>query len=417
MNDAGPLKIALPSLSFLPSLGGAEVGLHNIALRLKREGHTPVVITSAPLVARLRREGWDLPYEVVAFPPKITGIFLYWHALGFILFDAYYAHLQHRYGFDIWHGTMGFPIGVSLAHFASPRGIPHLVRCAGADIQVHKDIGYGMRHDVGVDCLIRTWLPRCDSLVAISESVVNEYHQIGVGDERIARIPNGVDLARFEVAMEKSAVRRRLGIRENAFAFLAVARNHPKKNLEALVRSANLLRQRTDQEFTVLIVGSGTEQLASLAVELDVERHINLCGEIGGVENMKGSVQVPTDTLIDIYRAADVFSFPSLLETFGIVLIEAMAAGLPVITTDAPGCRDVIRNGEDGLMVPVNDDEALTNAMQRLMDDDQMRKQFAVKSKARARDFSWDVIVDHYIDLYRAIISEKQDTHTKLGLV
>ncbi len=415
--DGKSLIIALPTNSFIPVMGGAEIGLHNIALRLQQKGHIPIVIASAPLVAQLRREGWDFPYKVISFPPKIWGVFRHWPALGFMLFDAFYSHLQRRYGFDVWHGTMGFPIGVTLTHFAAQRNIPHLVRCAGADIQVEKEIGYGMRLDPAIDRLVREWLPRSNRLVAITESVADEYHKIGVGDGKIARIPNGVDLARFKNSTDRIAMRRRLGLRENSFVFLAVGRNHPKKNLAALVRSANILRQRTERDFTILIVGNEAEQLIPLAAELDVERYIKIRGQVGLSASHDGSIQIPTDDLVEIYKSADAFSFPSLLETFGIVLVEAMAAGLPIITTDAPGCRDVIRSGKDGLLVSADNDEELVNAMELIMDDDKLRQDYSEKSKARASDFSWDTVVDSYVDLYKQIIREKSNPRSETGTI
>ena len=81
--------------------------------------------------------------------------------------------------------------------------------------------------------------------------------------------------------------------------------------------------------------------------------------EIGGTDVASEIPRLPATALVALYQAADVFVFPSLIETFGIVIVEAMAAGLPIIVSDAPGCRDVVRHGEDGMMVPARDADAL----------------------------------------------------------
>ena len=403
------LSIALPIPSFLPKMGGAEVGLHNIAAGLRRLGHRPVVITAAPHVRRLRRKGWRLPYETVPFPPKIWGLLRHWPAAGSFLFEQYYARLQRHYGFDVWHGTMAYPIGVTLIPFAGKRNLPHLVRCAGEDIQASAEIGYGFRLDSRVDRLVRTWLPRAHRLVATTESVAQEYRVLGIAESRIAQVPNGVDLSRFQEPCDRLEARRRCAVDDGTFLFLTVSRNHPKKNLAGLVRAAALLQAPPGRDFKVLIVGAGTDRLLPLVRELGLADRVALHGELGGQVMPEGEVRAPSDALVELYQCADAFVFPSLLETFGIVLVEAMAAGLPVITTDAPGCRDVVRGGTDALVVPAGDEAALADAMGRLILEDSTRQDLGQRARKRAADFSWDSVVERYLALYREMIAESSE--------
>jgi glycosyltransferase involved in cell wall biosynthesis len=396
------LAIAMPTSSFLPNLGGAEVGLHNIASRLAARGHRPVVMAPRPHVVALREGAWDLPYEVVPFPPKIFGVMGRWPGFGMWLLDRFFARQQHRYDFDVWHGTMGYPVGVALAHYAIPRRIPHVVRCAGEDIQRTPEIGYGARLDPRVDVLVRDWLPRTQRLVAISQTVADEYRALGVSEARISAIPNGVDLERFAGEWGRVETRRRLGISPEETVFLAVGRNHRKKNLVALVSGAAALIRRGRADFRIIVAGSGCDELQAVAAAQGIgERFIAL----PEVRPERGATRLPADELVRLYKAADVFVFPSLVETFGIVLVEAMAAGLPVITTDGPGCRDIIRSGTDGLMVPVTDDgTALGESMTRMLDL-AVRAEYVEKSKSRAKGFSWDTVVDLYLTLYRDAIA------------
>jgi len=403
-----PLIVGMPTSTFLPALGGAEVGLHNIALRLIARGHRPVIFCPRPHWRRLKALGWHLPYVVEPFPPKIFGLFLRAPMLGYAILDQVYEGFRRRFGIDVWHGTVGYPTGVSLVHYATKRNIPHLVRCAGDDIQVNEAIGYGMRRDPRVDAQVRHWLPQADRLVAITDSVEAEYHALSIPQDRIARLPNGVDVEAFAGAVDQAAVRRRLGLREDAFLWLAVGRNHPKKDFPTAVRALALLRGQ-GRACQLAVIGRQASELAPLVGELGLIEDVRLIDGIGETTATGDApLQFPAHGLIEAYRAADGFAFPSLMETFGIVLVEAMAAGLPVVTTDAPGCRDVVRGGQDAEMVPPGEPEALAARMAAIMADGALRNDLRRRALLRARDFSWETIVDRYIALYRDILAEKE---------
>ena len=392
----------MPISSFLPNLGGAEVGLHNIACKLVERGERPVVMAPAPHVKRLIQEGWQLPYPVEAMPPKAWSLLRRAPWLGFWVMDRFFARMQRQYGFDFWHCTMGYPTGVALVHFAQRRpGIRYLIRCAGEDIQRDVQIGYGARLDPKVDNLVRTYLSQAQVLTAISDSVADEYRALGVNESQIRHIPNGVDLSRFEGAVDRRAIRTRHGLDPDGFLFLSVGRNHPKKNYRTLIEAAALLaNDGGDQSpFQVAIVGNDVGKLATAVEDLGLTERISLINQIGG-ETVAGQPQLPAPDLIDLYRAADAFVFPSLLETFGVALVEAMAAGLPVIAGDSPGCRDVVRRDQDGLLVPPRDPRAIAQAMKMLLTDETRRTALAQSASARARDFSWDLVVDAYTALY-----------------
>ncbi len=393
----------MPISSFLPNLGGAEVGLHNIACKLVERGHRPIVMAPAPHVRQLAHEGWQLPYPVEALPPKVWSLLYRAPRLGFWLLDRYFARMQARHGFDFWHCTMGYPTGVALVHFARKRpGIRYLIRCAGEDIQRDPDIGYGARLDPKVDGLVRTYLPRAQMLTAISDSVAEEYRTLGIDESRIRHIPNGVDLARFERTVDRRAVRARHGLDPDGFLFLSVGRNHPKKNYGELIEAAALLANDggATRPFQLAIVGNGARELTAAVEGHGLAGRITLIDQIGGGETVTGNPQLPAPELIELYRAANAFVFPSLMETFGVAIVEAMAAGLPVIAGDSPGCRDVVRRDRDGLLVPPRDPRAMARAMATLLTDGAKCTALAESATARAGDFSWDRVVDAYIALY-----------------
>ena len=402
-----PLTIALVTSTFLPSLGGAEMFLHNTAVRLRAYGFRPIVIIPASYALQLRRSGWELPYEIVSLPPKLLSLFARWPEAGMFAAALYYLWLQKRYNFDVWHGTIAYPFGVSLIRFArTRRPIPHLVRCAGEDIQTVPEIGYGMRLDGRVDRLIRKWLPQADMLVAISDSIAEEYRALGVAEERITLIPNGVDLTRFQVEVNKLAVRRKYGLPESAFAFISIGRNHPKKNFDTLVKAVAVLKERTDRDFILVLVGSGVKDLQPTVQRLGLVDLVFLFDGIGKYPPVMSVPEVPSGELIALYKSADAFVFPSIVESLGNVLLEAMAAGLPVITSWAPGCVDVVRRGKDALLVDPRDRVALADSMLAVMEDLALRLDLAARSSRRAQDFSWDSVIERYIGLYEWLATD-----------
>jgi len=406
--NSSSLRIALPISSFLPSLGGMEVGLHNIACGLKDRGHEPVVISSATYVSQLRKLNLPLSYEVVSFPPKIWSIFNRFPAIGFLMLDLYYKILQHKYKFDVWHVTMGYPTGVTVTHFAEKnKSIRHLIRCAGEDIQRMPEINYGYRLDPGIDKIMNLYLPKCPMLIAITDSVAQEYKSIGVNESNIKNVPNGVSNKRFDGSVDKESIKNNLGLDQDSFLFISVGRNHPKKNMASLVNVAGKLKLKTNQKFQILIVGNKVSEMKALVADTGLDDVIILLEQIGSEwdDKLNEVPKLPSDDLVSYYKIADAFVFPTLIETFGIVIIEAMSAGLPVIVTDVPGCKDIVRKNLDGIVVPVQNDDAISEAMHLLMSDKGIYDKYSEQSKKRASEYDWDNVINKYCDLYQELIS------------
>jgi glycosyltransferase involved in cell wall biosynthesis len=107
----------------------------------------------------------------------------------------------------------------------------------------------------------------------------------------------------------------------------------------------------------------------------------------------------------ELLKASDIYVHVPLYEGFGIAVIEAMAAGLPVIASDVPGLAQVV--GDWGVRIPPKDPEALAGAIRRLLDSSELRREFAQKSIRRAADFDIEKTVDGYIEVYEDVLSGK----------
>jgi glycosyltransferase involved in cell wall biosynthesis len=109
-----------------------------------------------------------------------------------------------------------------------------------------------------------------------------------------------------------------------------------------------------------------------------------------------------------MYQAADVFAFTSLLETFGMVQIEAMAAGLAVVSTDAPGCRDVVEPGVNGLRAVAGDEASFTWELRRLLVDPALRSDLAAKGRRFAEGYGWESVARRYEDLFAGLAEARR---------
>ena len=131
---------------------------------------------------------------------------------------------------DVWHGTVGYPVGVALTRFGSNK-VPHLIRCAGDDIQIDRQLNYGMRINPKVDRLVKKWLPQADAVVANTASMQQEYEKICIDRSKILQIPNGVNLERFKKSKTPVSIREKYNLPLDTFLFLTVGRNHAKRAL------------------------------------------------------------------------------------------------------------------------------------------------------------------------------------------
>lgn len=405
------MKIALLISSYLPKLGGAEVGLHNIALQLIQKGHEPIVITSYKHVQALKKEKWRLPYKIIPYPPKTLSLYKNYPILGKFLLTIFYNIIQKKYNFDFWHATFGFPIGVSVIQFCKEYKIPHLVRCVGEDIQIEKSINYGMRLDKKIDNQIRKFLPMAQSLIAISKSVANEYEKINIKKEHIVRIPNGVNIDYIQNFNNSIDVRKKLKIPQNTFLFLALGRNHPKKNFIQILKATRKLKNLTKFKFKVLIAGIDVSDLSTNLNIHEVEElillHETKIKKSSNSNSLFSVDELPSKDILNIYKSANCFIMPSIIETFGIVTVEAMSFGLPVIAANSPGNIDVVRKGRDALIYD-NDEDGFNLAfkMQQILENKLLCHELKKKSFKRAKHFDWNIIVDKYIDLYHKNIEE-----------
>lgn len=244
-----------------------------------------------------------------------------------------------------------------------------------------------------------------DRLVVDCENLKNEvrkvYYGINRDIEQILRrkvrvVYNGIDLSEFNDIDQWPDIRKQIGIPLDTVVVGTVTRlDEPKKGVGIFLKAVSyLLADRLDIHFVVAGGGHARKPLEAMSRNLGIANRVHF---LGHVEDIR-----------PIYRTLDVFVLPSLSEGFPTVNLEAMAAGLPVVTTDVGGTTEAIRNGVNGLVVPPEDDCALARAIRQLCEDASKRKAMGKIGKNMVRDsFSSDAMGARMLAVYAEVLKTR----------
>jgi glycosyltransferase-like protein len=273
------------------------------------------------------------------------------------------------------------------------------VRDAGAPVRVVRTVHHvdDFTTPALVECQRRSILDP-DRVLVVSRTwqqlLADEY---GVKADVVT---NGVDVDRFGADPPPgvvAALRARAGA-EDRFLILTVGGIEPRKGTDHLFRALSLLRRRWARPPVLAIIGGHSFQdhtpyrdrvIASMAIlDLEFGRDVALLGT------------VPDDEMAAWYHAADAFAFPSVNEGFGLAVLEAMAAGLPVVLTRLPVFGEYVRFGEDALAVAPGDDEGLADALEAVAQDGHVRATLRRRGRELAARFRWDTTAQQHIAIY-----------------
>lgn len=259
----------------------------------------------------------------------------------------------------------------------------------------------------------REVLQGSDALVA--ESPASKQHMAwhyDVDPANVAVIPCGVDVARFQ-PQDKRRARAALSLPPEAPILLSVGRLQPSKGIDTLLQAAAEVR-RDYPDVWVLVVGGGLDdQDERETAELN---RLQTLGRRLGLSNVHYVKAQPQEKLAQYYAAADVFVMPSHYESFGMVALEAMACGTPVVASKVGGLASTIVHGDSGLLVPPGDWRAFAQAVSRLLASPQLQSAMRQAGPERARAFAWPLIVENNVRLYRRLILQQNTTTSSLAL-
>jgi D-inositol-3-phosphate glycosyltransferase len=253
------------------------------------------------------------------------------------------------------------------------------------------------------ECLICSKADRITASTQVEKSQL--VHVYGAGSSRIRIVAPGVDLSRFH-AIEQGYAKSMIGVPANHRMILFVGRVEPLKGIDTLFRAIAVLKGRRpdwnwDRLCVSVIGGDPSEQ--GQRENKEMARLHSLREELGLLDLVAFLGARDQDTLQYYFSAADVLVMPSHYESFGMVALEAMACGTPVIASDVGGLQELVKDNKTGIRVKANDPNALAKAIERLMDNDVLRRRMGHRASCYAEDFSWSNIVDKLLAVYREI--------------
>jgi glycosyltransferase involved in cell wall biosynthesis len=380
------LRIAHITATFPPYRGGTGHVCYQNALHLARRGHQVTVFTAAPdQITRSPDEMDALEFEVCRLKPLLR-----------IGNAPLLPGLVRLRGFDLIHLHWPFIFGAELTWLtALSRRIPVV-------ITYHNDlIGDGARRalfQAYQAVAARLILFRASRVMPVSLDYAEHcqlaplFRQAG---RRVVEMSNGVDTSIFQPG-DRRSVRDRFGIAPDAPVILfvgALDRAHHFKGVDTLLQAFAQLERF---EPRLLIAGDGDTRA-------DYEAQARA---LGIADRVIFAGSIPHQALPPFYAACDVLALPSSPpESFGLVLVEALACGRPVIASNIPGVRSVVRNGEDGWLIPPGDDRALTLAMQTALSDPARLTAMGEKGRTRvAAQYEWSALAAHLEQVYLDII-------------
>lgn len=245
----------------------------------------------------------------------------------------------------------------------------------------------------------RDFCNRCDLVVAPSRLVESYLGEIGV-NTRVAVIPTGTDLVEFSDA-DKGWLRDNFGVAHDEKALLFVGRLGREKNIIFLLQSFYRVQQ-VFPRVKLIIVGSGPleEKLRSLCLDLELEQKVIFTGLL------------PRRELVHCYAGADLFLFPSVTETQGLVIGEARAAGLPVVAMSASAAAEMVVHGEDGLLAEPSPAE-FSAAVVRLLQDRELYHKMRCRARDNAAAFSCAVSAEKMLDSYLELLETRPPSPTR----
>jgi glycosyltransferase involved in cell wall biosynthesis len=280
------------------------------------------------------------------------------------------AALVARERIDLIHSHFGWPGGFGGQLAAAHTRTPLVASIRGMDILTDPARCYGLRLEPGFDRAIRSLVTSADAVVTATGFMRRQAIALGAPASRVTTIAKGVCADTFAVAEDRPAAQAALGF--DGPVVLAVGGLISRKGFDLLLNAIATV----DRACTLVICGDGPARDALVAQ----------AGALGIASKVHFAGQVPRAAMPRYFAAADVFVHPARLEAAGNVVLEALASECGVVITNAGGPGEFVRDGDNGLVVPVDDADGLAAAIRSLLDSPELRA--ALGRRARERILS-----------------------------
>lgn len=369
------MKIGLFTEWYLPIRGGVSSHVSGLYKELKRRGHEVKIFTKK---SKLRQERKITDEDVVELNPTFPLDLPILPPSG----DETLKVIS-SYNLDIVHAHHAFtatPLA-GLA-YAERLGIPRLL--TNHSIPAGKHDGYFWETVGNLAYPFRYYINKAEVIIAVSKAAAN-FISFFVDYVPIKIIPNGIDTNRFKPNFDKE---------NKELKILFVSRLVHRKGPHLLVRAFKRVVKKYDN-VALVFVGSGYMRgtLEELAMSLNITEKVKFLGDVSD------------EILPQVYSESDIFVLPSLhAESFGLVLLEAMASGLPVVATSVGGIPEVLEDGKEGFLVKP-DEKNIAEALIKLLEDKDLREKMGKNGRKKVvENYDWKNVCEKIEETYRELL-------------
>lgn len=384
------MRIAMMTNNYKPCIGGVPISIERLAEELRTLGHEVTVF--APSYEGEVEEEHVIRYR--SLKRKARGEYIIPNVLDPIIgesfakmsFDLIHVHHPMLIGYVAQYLGWRYHIPVVLTYHTRYEQYLHYLKVPGRrpagtyGFSMNRS-GNGYRRGLlstGGEKLVsvhnRAFINKCNLVFAPSESMREYLLELGIATA-VEVVPTGIEQEEFDYDRKAAEELRLRYAGASRYLFCSVARLEKEKNIDFLLKGLQAFKERKGDCFKLLLIGDGgcRQALKEETIRLGLEQNVLFCGNL------------PHHQLRNYYRACDAFLFASTSETQGIVILEAMAAGLPVIAVRASGIRDVVVDGRNGYLSEeevyawaerlswLTDREDITREMQRNAIEDASR--------------------------------------------
>jgi 1,2-diacylglycerol 3-alpha-glucosyltransferase len=388
------MNILMMTNTYKPIVGGIEKSIEVFSSQYREKGHNVLII--APVFKDA--------------PPHEPGVFRIPAIQNFNGSDfsvelpapGILNQILDKFNPDIVHSHHPFLVGDTALRVSADYNIPIV-------FTYHTRYEMNTHYVPGDSDLLKSFVVNlalgysnlCNKVIAPSQSIEKMLRERGVKTQ-IETIPTGIDVVEFQPGDGKS-LRKSLNIPDKAFVAGYLGRLAEEKNMLFLTEAVSVfLEKNKDAHFLIVGKGDLEKKLRESVEKRSLKQRVHFTGILKGAEK------------ISAYHAMDVFVFASKSETQGLVLAEAMAAGVPAIGLDSPGVRDIIKDDINGYLLHDDDIAKYKDAIQRFSDlDENKRDSLSKHARATANDFDYGKSIKKTLAVYEQTIGEKAASGNK----
>lgn len=248
-------------------------------------------------------------------------------------------------------------------------------------------------------------LRRADRIVVATLAELTQLRFLYKADaSKMVVIPPGVNVSRF-YPIPSDEAKMYIGLQPEDRMILFVGRIEPLKGVDTLLEAMSCLQMKESRPVHLAIIG-GDPSASPEEMNVEMARLKNLCEVLGLDQSVVFLGVRDQDKLSYYYSAAGVVVMPSHYESFGMVALEAMACGTPVIASEVGGLAYLVRDGETGFTIPAEEPETLCEKLSWLLNDDELHAKMSAQAAAYAQDYAWENIAKQIVDVYEGLIKQ-----------